>query len=92
MQPGSQFLYDNNLSLIPSSIIVRNRFFEKINERWWERSDIELKFYNSIRETDANVLEIEKLWQAIEQRADFKARYTSREEAHADYLKNYFSR
>lgn len=59
MQPGDQFLYDNNLSLIPSSIIVRNRFFEKINERWWERSDIELKFYNSIREIDKNILEIE---------------------------------
>lgn len=39
-----------------------------------------------------NVLEYERLWRDIEQRSDFKARYTSRKHARADYLKNYCSR
>lgn len=43
-------------------------------------------------EFKANVLESEKLWQAIELRADFKANYSDREHAHADYLKEYFKR
>lgn len=34
-----------------------------------------------------NVLEHERLWRDIELRTDFKASYTNREHARADYLK-----
>lgn len=43
-------------------------------------------------EFKANVLESEKLWQAIELRADFKANYSDREHARADYLKDFSRR
>ena len=39
-----------------------------------------------------NVLEHERLWRDIELRTDFKAQYSDREHARADYLKKYFKR
>lgn len=48
------FLYDNNLSLIPDRTKHPIRIYEKINERWWRRADVELRFYNSIMVTENN--------------------------------------
>lgn len=42
-----QFLYKNNLSIIPSKILITNTIHEKINERFWERVDLEVGMYNS---------------------------------------------
>lgn len=36
-----------------------------------------------------NLLEHEKLWRDIELRSDFKAQYSDREHARADYLKKF---
>lgn len=42
-----------------------------------------------LEEFKKNVLEYERLWRDIEQRDAFKAHYTSREQARADYLKKF---
>ena len=49
LESGKEFLYKNNLSLIPSGIQNGIELHEKVNERWWKRSDLKMKFYNSIR-------------------------------------------
>nr|DAP50306.1 MAG TPA: hypothetical protein [Caudoviricetes sp.] len=43
-----QFLYKNNLALIPDLTDFQDKTFEKINGQWWERSDLKLRFYNSV--------------------------------------------
>lgn len=43
-----QFLYENNLSFIPDRTVEPRKFYEKINEQWWQRSDLKLYFYNTI--------------------------------------------
>ena len=43
-----QLLYENNLSFIPDRTVEPRKFYEKINEQWWQRSDLKLYFYNSI--------------------------------------------
>lgn len=43
-----QFLYENDLSFIPDRTVEPRKFYEKINEQWWQRSDLKLYFYNSI--------------------------------------------
>lgn len=45
---AKQFLYKNNLSLIPDLTDFNNKTYEKINEQWWERTDLKLRFYNSV--------------------------------------------
>lgn len=43
-----QFLYENELSFIPDRTVEPRKFYEKINEQWWQRSDLKLYFYNTI--------------------------------------------
>ena len=43
-----QFLYENDLAFIPDRTVEPRKFYEKINEQWWQRSDLKLYFYNSI--------------------------------------------
>lgn len=38
------------------------------------------------------ILAEENLWREIESRVDYQAKYTSREQARADFLKEYFQR
>lgn len=45
---AKQFLYKNNLALIPDLTDFHDKTYEKINGQWWERSDLKLRFYNSI--------------------------------------------
>lgn len=45
---AKQFLYKNNLALIPDLTDFHDKTFEKINDQWWERSDLKLRFYNSV--------------------------------------------
>ena len=45
---AKQFLYKNNLALIPDRTNYPNKTIENINEQWWNRSDLKLYFYNSI--------------------------------------------
>lgn len=45
-----------------------------------------------IREYSNLILDAEKKWQEIERSDDFKAKYTSREEARMDFLKFYFTK
>ena len=40
-------------------------------------------------ELKAAVLNHEKEWEKIEQRDDFKAKYSDRENAHEDFIRNY---
>lgn len=40
----------------------------------------------------AAILAEENLWREIENRVDYQAKYTSREQARADFLKEYFQR
>lgn len=47
-----QFLYENDLALIPDKTVQPTIHFEKINEQWWHRSDLKLYFYNSISTED----------------------------------------
>lgn len=47
-----QFLYEHNLSLIPSKTVQPSIHFEKINEQWWHRSDLRIYLYNSISTED----------------------------------------
>lgn len=57
---AKQFLYKNNLSLIPDLTDFHDKIYEKINGQWWERSDLKLRFYNSIT-VDEKISTIEKL-------------------------------
>ena len=43
-----QFLYKNNLALVPDLTDFQDKTYEKINGQWWERSDLKLRFYNSV--------------------------------------------
>ena len=43
-----QLLYENNLALIPDRTEQPTIHYEKINEQWWQRSDLKIYFYNSI--------------------------------------------
>lgn len=43
-----QFLYKNNLALVPNLTDFQDKTYEKINGQWWERSDLKLRFYNSV--------------------------------------------
>lgn len=43
-----EFLRENNLALIPEKTVQPKIHYEKINEQWWHRSDLNLYFYNSI--------------------------------------------
>ena len=45
---AKQFLYKNNLALIPDRTNYPNKTIENINEQWWNRADLKLYFYNSI--------------------------------------------
>lgn len=45
---AKQFLYNNNLSLVPIKTSPPMKSYEKINERWWHREDLKLYFYNSV--------------------------------------------
>ena len=47
-ESSKQFLNDNNLNLIPASTTLSDKIHEKINERWWDRNDLDLYFYNEI--------------------------------------------
>lgn len=42
------FFEQNNLALISERTTISNKIHELINERWWERVDVELAFYNSV--------------------------------------------
>ena len=43
-----QLLYENNLALIPDRTEQPTIHYEKINEQWWQRSDLKIYLYNSI--------------------------------------------
>lgn len=43
-----QFLYENNLALIPDKTVQPQIHYERINEQWWSRSDLKIYLYNSI--------------------------------------------
>ena len=45
---AKQFLYKNNLALVPDRTNYPNKTIENINEQWWDRADLKLYFYNSI--------------------------------------------
>ena len=62
-----QFLYENDLAFIPDRTIEPRKFYEKINEQWWQRSDLKLYFYNSIS--------TEEILDTIES-ADIKYKYS----------------
>lgn len=47
-----QFLYENELSLIPDKTVQPAIHYEKINEQWWHRSDLKIYLYNSISTED----------------------------------------
>ena len=47
-----QFLFENDLSLIPEKTVQPRIHYEKINEQWWNRSDLILYFYDSISTED----------------------------------------
>ena len=51
-----QFLYKNNLAIIPEKdVIIKTH--ENINERWWDRVDVNIFFYNSVMvEEVANII------------------------------------
>ena len=36
------------LALVPDLTDFQNKTYEKINGQWWERSDLKLRFYNSV--------------------------------------------
>lgn len=55
---AKQFLYKNNLALIPDLTDFHDKTYEKINGQWWERSDLKLRFYNSVTvEEKTNTIE-----------------------------------
>lgn len=45
---GRDFLYSNNLSIIPEKTDFPFKSYEEIGGRWWQRSDAKIHFYNSI--------------------------------------------
>ena len=45
---GKDFLYANNLALIPEKTSFPFKSYEENNGRWWKRDDVKLYFYNSI--------------------------------------------
>lgn len=47
-ESSDEFLYKNNLSLIPNKTRITSKINEEINSRFWERVDLMLYFYNSI--------------------------------------------
>lgn len=47
LNKGKDFLYNNNLGLIPDKTSSPARSFEEIGGRFWHRSDLKLYFYNS---------------------------------------------
>lgn len=47
-----QFLFENDLSFIPEKTVQPKIHYEKINEQWWHRSDLNLYFYDSISTED----------------------------------------
>lgn len=49
---SKEFLRTNNLALIPEKTVQPTIHYEKINEQWWHRSDLNLYFYNSISTED----------------------------------------
>lgn len=42
------------MSLIPSRISISSKVHEKINERWWERVDLNIGIYNTIAVDETN--------------------------------------
>lgn len=38
-----------NLFLIPDRTEYQNKIFEKMGQRWWQRSDLKLRFYNTVQ-------------------------------------------
>lgn len=47
-----EFLRNNKLSFIPDKTVQPVIHYEKINEQWWHRSDLNLYFYNTISTED----------------------------------------
>lgn len=60
LETAKEFLYNNNLALIPMKTSPAMNSYEKINERWWHREDLKLYFYNSVT-VEENVGTIEKV-------------------------------
>ena len=58
------FFENNNLALLSERITISNKIHELINERWWERVDVELAFYNSVT-VDENVQPFEEVMVSI---------------------------
>lgn len=58
-ESAKEFLYKNNMTLIPDRTSYPNKTIENVNEQWWNRADIKLYFYNSIS-VDEVVSTIEK--------------------------------
>ena len=44
---SKQFFYKNNIALVPSRTEFVTNVHEKINERFWQRSDLKVYFYTS---------------------------------------------
>ena len=47
-ESAKEFLYKNNMALIPDRTSFPNKTIENVNEQWWNRADLKLYFYNSI--------------------------------------------
>lgn len=47
LNKGKDFLYQNNLAIIPDKTSSPARSFEEIGGRFWHRSDLKIYFYNS---------------------------------------------
>lgn len=47
-----EFLRNNKLSFIPEKTVQPVIHYERINEQWWHRSDLNLYFYNTISTED----------------------------------------
>ena len=58
-ESAKEFLYKNNMALIPDRTSYPNKTIENVNEQWWNRADIKMYFYNSIS-VDEVVSTIEK--------------------------------
>lgn len=57
LEDAKQFFYNNDLALIPSLTTHIDKLHEKINERWWERADLKLRFYNTVSvETEVSTI------------------------------------
>lgn len=47
--PNFEYIINNNnLYLVPDRTVGPSRVPELYNGRWWQRSDLELRFYNSV--------------------------------------------